>query len=180
MRDASKRLHFQIHLEYQIMKNIINRITAAAVLAIAGAGAIPAANATDVGLYGTGYYDLGSAINFRNNPPYQSGRYKSLGSDYYHSAEIGIEILKNHSAKKSGDLSFELWAMRYYKANTGIVLMTRGVKPLAANTNYYDVSRLGKAIFLDRRRFPELDLWEFTNDGWKFRDALSFPYRDHL
>ena len=124
---------------------------------------------------------LGSRITYYGGGgPNQSGRYASLGSDYYHKATIGSRWITNHSNSKSGDLSFELWAMRYYGATSGIVLMTRGLNPLYGGSYYSRVERSGHAVFLDRFRFPELDLWEFTRNGWKWRDALTFTKKDLL
>lgn len=162
------------------MKSIIHRMGTAAAVALAGFIAAPAANATRVTLNGAGEYELGTVERYYSPGPRQSGRYRTLGSDYYHSAGIGMERIKNSSARRSGDMSFEFWAMRYYDSTTGIVLMTKGVPSLPANTHYSDVWKTGKAVFIDRYRFPELNLWEFTTDGWKFRDYLKFPFKDDL
>ena len=154
--------------------------TALAILA-ATFGTVLDTRASDLTLDGSAFYQLGSRITYYGGGgPNQSGRYASLGSDYYHKATIGSRWITNHSNSKSGDLSFELWAMRYYGATSGIVLMTRGLNPLYGGSYYSRVERSGHAVFLDRFRFPELDLWEFTRNGWKWRDALTFTKKDLL
>ncbi len=162
------------------MKKIIHRITLAAALAFAGFLAIPDANATDLTLDGYGYYSLGSRVSYRSSGASQSGRYRNLGADYYHNAEIGMDAITSRSSNRSGDMSFELWAMRYYDSTSGIVLMTRGVGYLRGYYSYRNIYRSGQAVSLDSYRYPETNLWEFTVNGWKFRDALKFPYTEWL
>ena len=77
-------------------------------------------------------------------------------------------------------MSFEIWAMPYYGATKGIILMTRHLNPLYANNYYVSKERTGYAISLDAYRFPELNLWEFTRNGWKWRDALTFKRKGYL
>ena len=110
----------------------------------------------------------------------QSGRKPYLGGGYYHKAEIAMDYITNRSTRRSGDLSFELWAMPYYGATSGVVLMTKGADALGGGGSYTNASPEGYAVLLDRRRFPELNLWEFTRRGWKFRDALSFSRKADL
>ncbi len=157
------------------------KFTTAIAVLFATFGTVFESQATDLTLDGSAFYQLGRRITYYGGGgPNQSGRYGSLGSDYYHKATIGSRWITNHSNSRSGDLSFELWAMRYYGATNGIVLMTRGLNPLPGGSYYSRVERSGHAIFLDRFRFPELNLWEFTRNGWKWRDALTFTRKDLL
>ena len=77
-------------------------------------------------------------------------------------------------------MSFELWAMPYYGATSGTILMTKGVSSLWGGYNYADYISTGKAISLNRYRYPELNLFEYAYSGWKWRDALSFSYKNLL
>lgn len=157
------------------------KFTTVIAVLLATFGTVLETRAADLTLDGSAFYQLGKRINYYGGGgPNQSGRYGSLGSDYYHKANIGSRWITNHSNSGSGDLSFELWAMRYYGSNSGIVLMTRGLNPLPGGSYYSRVERSGHAIFLDRFRFPELDLWEFTRNGWKWRDAVTFTKKDLL
>lgn len=160
------------------MKTILHQLTAVALFA---AAALPVAKAADVTLDGYGFYSLARRLAYHPEPGLkQSGRKPYLGGGYYHKAEIGMDYITNRSTRRSGDLSFELWAMPYYGATSGVVLMTKGLDPLRGGRSYRDRSPEGFAVQLDRRRFPELSLWEFTRRGWKFRDALSFPRKTYL
>jgi hypothetical protein len=69
--------------------------------------------------------------------------------------------------------------MPFYGASKGIVLMTRGLDPLKPGATRTNKRCNGYAIYLDEFRFPEINIWEYTRKGWKFRDALSFK-RDNL
>ena len=152
-------------------------ITAAAVLA--AFSPVPPAKAADIRLEGTGSYDLSSKVRYYPTGRKQTGRYLNLGADYYHKATVRMEWIINNSRVKSGNLSFEFWGMPYYGADEGVVLMTRGLKPLSAGRVYKRSKLSGWAISLDEYRFPELNIWERTRKGWGFRDALSFT-RDNL
>ncbi len=160
------------------MKTILHKLAAISLFA---ASALPEVKAANVTLDGYGFYSLARRQVFHREPGLkQSGRKPYLGAGYYRKAEIGMDYITNRSSKRSGDLSFELWAMPYYGATSGVVLMTKGMKPLRGGGTYRDRSPKGFAVLLDRRRFPELSLWEFTRKGWKFRDALSFPRKTYL
>lgn len=160
------------------MKTILHQLTAIALFA---AAALPEAKATEVTLDGYGSYSLARRLVFRPEPGVkQSGRKPYLGGGYYHKAEIGMDYITNRTTRRSGDLSFELWAMPYYGATSGVVLMTKGLDSLGGGRSYTNGSAEGYAVLLDRRRFPELNLWEFTRKGWKFRDALSFSRKADL
>lgn len=162
------------------MKSLPKFVTAAAVSLFALSAIAPQAEAAKIRLEGSGYYDLGTRIYFYPKGKQQGGRYSNLGRGYYHKTVIGMDWITNYSKVKTGMLSFEFWAMPYYGATKGIVLLTRGVNPLKAGNYYRNLSRQGSGLFLDRYRFPEINIWERTRAGWKFRDALSFRSRDLL
>ncbi len=163
------------------MKSILTKLIAAAVVFSASGFVLPEAKAANLRLEGYGYYEVSNYVKYYAKPPKQGGRFnKFRGGDYYHKAEIGMDYLVNHSNSRSGDLSFEFWAMPFYGATKGIILMTQGLSPIRANRAYNNLTGKGYAIDLDRRRYPELNIWEFTRQGWKFRDALSFNYKAWL
>lgn len=157
------------------MTAIFKKLSLAAALAMTAATVAPEAKAANVTLDGYGQYFLGNTVKYYGGGVKQGGRYKNLGADYYTKATIKMDFITNRSNAGSGSLSFEFWAMPYKGATTGIILMTKGLDPLPGRKSYNYVSAKGYAINLDRRRFPELNLWEFTRNGWKFRDVLSFP-----
>ncbi len=162
------------------MKSIIQRLATTGLALFAMSAAIPEAQAANLTLDGYGSYSLGNNVDFYGSGAKQTGRYRNLGRDYYHTATIRMDFVTNHSNSRSGDLSFELWAMPYYGATSGIILMTRALDRLDAGDSNRDVSKKGKAVFLDARRFPELNLWEFTRNGWRFKDALTFKNKAYL
>ncbi len=163
------------------MKSIIHQFAAAAVAIISLATTSQSAKATNLTLDGSGYYDLDDTVNYYGGRgKKQSGSYKYLGRDYYHRAEIGMDLLSNNSKFRSGSLSFEFWAMDFFGADSGVVLMTNGLNSLKGRRGYEDLQTDGYAISLDEFRYPEISLWEFTRQGWKFRDALSFSSDDLL
>lgn len=156
------------------MKAIISKLIAPAVALVAAAALVQESHATNVTLDGYGYYALGTKVTYYGKAPAQSGRYKSLGSDYYHKVSYTMDYITNRSNKGSGSLSYEFWAMPFYGSTSGIILMTRGLQPMAAGLSVKSLTKSGLGVFLDTRRFPEMSLWEYTSKGWKFRDALSF------
>jgi len=70
--------------------------------------------------------------------------------------------------------------MPYYGADKGIVLMTIGSSPLSGTSSKKDFHVDGYAVSLDAYKYPELNIWEYTRNGWKFRDALSFTRKSLL
>ncbi|MES2924083.1 MAG: hypothetical protein V4819_21200 [Verrucomicrobiota bacterium] len=162
------------------MKSIIQQSIAVAAVFFTVAGSIPELQAADMRLNGSGYYKLGNREVFSTEGKEQSGRYKNLGRDYYHKVEYGIEVITNDSYSGSGTLSYEFWAMPYYGATSGIVLMTRKLGAFSRREVQEDVWKNGYAISLNRNRIPEQSLWEFTRNGWKFRDALTFTRKAYL
>ena len=162
------------------MKSTIHKLTTSAVALFAAAAAIPEAHAAKLTLDGTGYCTISGSEAYYPNGRLQSGRYTNLGADYYHTAVIGIKAITNHSSTRSGSMSFELWAMPYYGSTTGIVLMTKGLDTLKGGFHFSDVTVSRKAISLNARRFPELDLFEYTSNGWKWKDSLTFSTKTLL
>lgn len=162
------------------MKSLVLKFTTTAAAVLAFAAVSPFVNAAKVTLDGFGSYTLFKKVTYYNKPPVQSGRYNSLGSDYYHNISYSMDFITNRSNGRSGTLSFEYWAMQYYGSDTGIVLMTRSINPMAGGQSIKDLYRTGNAVYLDRKRFPELNLWEYTSNGWKYRDSLSFTNKVYL
>jgi len=162
---------------------MIKNLTAVAALALAAVTVAPEAKAANVTMDGYGEYFTNNspgAVKYYGKGVKQGGRYKNLGADYYHKAYITMDFITNRSNSGSGSLSFEFWAMPYKGATSGIILMTKGLDPLGRKQSYNGVTAKGYAISLDRSRFPETNLWEFTRNGWKFRDALTFPRKAYL
>lgn len=163
------------------MKSKIQQLTAAAVTLCTFAASAPKAEAADITLDGYGYYSRSNYERFYGNGgKTQSGRVRYLQSDYYRKTEIGIDFLTNRSNSKSGSLSFEFWALPYYGATRGIVLMSLGTSPLNGGTSKRNFHGDGFAVSLDASKYPELNIWEYTRNGWKFRDALSFTRKARL
>ncbi len=140
----------------------------------------PTARAAYVTLDGYGTYRLSNFERYSPRGAYQGGRYRNLGADYYRKSRIGIDAISNRSRFRSGSLSFELWALPFFGANSGTVLMTSNANRLNPRRSLTRVFRYGNAVSLDRWAFPELNLWEFTRRGWRFKDAVSFGRRDLL
>lgn len=161
------------------MKTIAS-IVAAAVMGYAGMFQSSTAVAADVTLEGFGYYELGNRTSYYRYGTAQRGRYSNLGAGYYRTSEIGMDEVANHSNSRSGSLSFELWALPYYGATSGTVLMTQQLSPLWGGYSHIDIASYGRALSLNRYRYPELNLYEFTRYGWQWRDALSFGYRTRM
>ncbi len=162
------------------MKSIIPRLTTAIIALFTAFVTIPEANATKLRLSGSGYYNLDSRESYFKGGRPQSGRYDNLGAGYYHNAEIGMQRVVNRSNYRSGSMSFELWAMPYYGATSGPVLMTYGLDPLKAGFQYSNASAFGKAVSLNKRKYPEFELYEYTNKGWVWRDLLKFSSKTLL
>lgn len=162
------------------MKSIIHQITAVAAVLFAVAVSAPVSEAASIRLKGSGYYLLGDYYVFSHGGKQQSGRYKNLGRDYYHNIEYGMDYISNNSGYKSGSLSYEFWALPYYGATSGIVLMTRNLSPLYGGERYVNLYKSGWGISLNLYRYPEQNIWEFTRSGWKFRDSLAFSKKTLL
>lgn len=161
------------------MKVITRNITAAAAAIITLIGASSQSQAVNLTLDGSGFYEFGNTVRHSTEGVSQSGRYSNLTGAYYRRAKIGMDWVTNNSRNRSGKLSFEFWGMPYYGATKGLVLMTRSMGALSGGHFYETVTRKGHAVFLNEYRFPEINLWEKTKNGWRFRDALSFK-QDNL
>lgn len=163
------------------MKSMIPKLTAALALACTFTTSIPDAKASDITLDGYGYYKTSlSERYYGHDGKKQTGRKLYLGSGYYRSTSIGMDYLTNRSGNKSGSLSFEFWAMPYYGATSGIVLMTIGTSPLSAGQSKKHFNVKGNSVLLESKRYPELNIWEYTKKGWLFRDALDFTRKSYL
>jgi hypothetical protein len=160
------------------MKTITRTLVAATAALVSLTGITPSAQAAKVTLDGDGFYRVFNPVVYRGGAK-QSGRYANFGADYYRDTSYSMRFINNRSGYRSGSLSFEFWAMPFYGASKGIVLMTRGLAPLDAGATRYDKRSNGYAIYLDEFRFPEINIWEYTRSGWSFRDALAFK-RDNL
>jgi hypothetical protein len=163
------------------MKSIIQQITSIAAVLFTVAVSAPESQAANIRLKGSGYYRLGSYYVFSHGGKEQSGRYSYLGTDYYHKIEYGMDYITNTSGYKSGSLSYEFWALPYYGATSGIVLMTRGLGPLSSGARYINLYKNGWGISLNLYRYPEQNIWEYMGGGsWKFRDSLAFSKKTLL
>ena len=136
-------------------------------------GTGPAARSSNVTIDGSGFTDLNSSVRYFGGEVKQSGRFTSLGINHYRKAEFGVKWISNRSPHRTGNLGIELWAMPYYGADQGVVLMSRAVEPLAGAAYYFREEWKGFAILLRQKRFPEINLWEHTRKGWKWPDKLS-------
>lgn len=160
------------------MKSIFPRFTTAAVALLAATLSIPEAQSADLALRGYGYYDLGPTESYFPGGTRQGGRYRNLGEDYYRSAEIEVDAVRNYSFNRSGKISFELWAMPYYGATSGTILMTNNLQRLKSRRIHRGVFAYGSAVSLDEPGYAELNLWEYTRRNWNFRDAIRFTEED--
>lgn len=156
------------------MKSFKSKLIPTAVAAVALIGGSLETKAARVTLDGSGFYNMRTQINYLGRGAGQSGRYRNLGADYYHVTTIGTRWITNRSRVSSGSMSFEFWGMPYYGANTGVVMMTRALKPMRGYQSFANLRAKGQAVFLNEYRYPELNLWEYTRAGWRWRDALTF------
>ncbi|MBK1814941.1 hypothetical protein JIN84_04900 [Luteolibacter yonseiensis] len=161
------------------MKSITHLLAAAIAVTTAFISA-PKAEATPVVLRGAGYYKIANKIKYYVNVPSQSGRFRHLGEGYYQKTTYGFDYIVNRGNKRSGDLSFEFWAMPYFGATSGEILMTRGRDPLKAGKSYRDADSTGQAVNIDERAFPEINLWEYNGRNWVNRDAFTFSRSTRL
>jgi hypothetical protein len=58
--------------------------------------------------------------------------------------------------------------------------MTHGLSPLRGGYSYRKLSVSGHALSLDEWRYPDINLWEYTRKGWKFKDSLTFTKKSYL
>ena len=162
------------------MKAHISSISFATVALSALFAIAPTAKAARITLDGYANYQLSNYERYYSRGRNQQGRYRNLGADYYRNSNTRIDAITNRSRNKSGSLSFEFWAMPFYGANSGTVLTTSGTGRISGFKSRNRVSKRGSAISLNRYAFPEINIWEYTRRGWRFRDAVSFSRRDLL
>lgn len=156
------------------------RMFAAAAAVFAISAPAPMAKAADITLDGPAFFSLAKKARYFSGGSSQGGRYENLGRGYYRRANLGIGAVDNYSPYESGDLSFEFWAMPFYGATKGVILMTTDIGWLEGDQSFVDLEMTGSAISLNRKRFPEMNIWEYTYDGWAFRDAFAFARRSRL
>lgn len=138
------------------------------------------AEASKIRFRGPANYELGTRITYRDGA-YQSGRYDSLGSGYYHSGNIGMRWIDNRSFVRSGPLSFEFWALPYVGASSGPILATSSAPRILGGSSLYDLQKHSPTLYIERRRFPDINIWEWrAASGWSFKDSFTFSYREDL
>jgi hypothetical protein len=91
-----------------------------------------------------------------------------------------MDFITNHSSNSSGSLSYEFWGIPYYGASQGVILMTSGLAPLRGGYSYEQLYVSGYALALDEWRYPDINLWELTRKGWRFKDSLTFTKKTFL
>lgn len=161
------------------MKNFVRRFLTTATCGLA-LSITPVGNAADLTIDGYGSYALSKRVDYFIKGKNQGGRYKNLGSDYYHRASYQMDFITNRSSNSSGSLSYEFWGMPYYGASQGVILMTSGLAPLRGGYSYNKLYVSGYALALDEWRYPDINLWEYTRKGWKFKDSLTFTKKTFL
>ena len=162
------------------MKSIIHRFTTAAIALLAVAASVPEARATLLSIDGSGSFKFTSKESYFSGGRAQTGRYRNLGAGYYHSAQYTVNRITNSSSYKSASMSFELWSMAYLGATSGPILMTYGLGPLKGGYHYSTPTAYGKAVSLNKYRFPEFDLFEYRDSKWRYRDTLVFTTKSLL
>jgi len=137
-------------------------------------GGFSVAKAADLELRGFGSVNESPFETYSRFGAAQDGRYRNLGAGFYRRTTIAVDGIRNYSSFGSGSLSFELWAMPYYGATSGSVLMTTNAGTVFGRATKLNVIRTGNKVAFDGFAFPELNLWEFTRSGWGFRDNIAF------
>ena len=137
-------------------------------------GGLSGAKAADLSLRGFGSVNESRYEGYSYYGATQSGRYRNLGEGYYRRTRISVDGIRNYSYGRSGSLSLELWAMPFYGASSGNVLMTNHAGSVYGRATKWGVARTGNKVSLDEIAFPELNLWEYTRYGWSFRDNILF------
>lgn len=156
------------------MKTAKVRFGIAFVAMVSMFGGISGAKAADLELRGYGSVSESPFETYSRFGAAQDGRYRNLGAGYYRRTTIGVDGIRNYSIPSSGSLSFELWAMPFYGASSGTVLMTTNAGTVFGRATKWNVIRTGNKMSFDGFAFPELNLWEFTRSGWGFRDNITF------
>jgi len=156
------------------MKTAKVRFGIAFVAMVSMFGGISVAKAADLELRGYGSVNESPYQSYLYYGAAQDGRYRNLGAGYYRRTTIAVDGIRNYSNFGSGSLSFELWAMPYYGASSGSVLMTTNAGTVFGLATKLNVIRTGNKVGYGGFAFPELNLWEYTRNGWGFRDNITF------
>jgi hypothetical protein len=156
------------------MKTVRIRCGVAFVAMVSMFGGISVAKGADLEMRGYGSVSESPYESYSSRGAAQSGRYRNLGSGYYRRTTIGVDAIQNYSSFRSGSISFELWAMPYYGATSGTVLMTTNAGDVSRFSTKRNVYRTGNKLSYDGYAFPELNIWEYTRSGWGFRDNITF------
>lgn len=159
------------------MKTANVRFGIAFVAVVSMFGGISGAQAADLELRGYGSVSESPYETYSRYGATQEGRYRNLGAGYYRRTTIGVDGIRNYSSTGSGSVSFELWAMPYYGATSGAVLMTTNAGTVNRLSTKWNVYRTGNKMSYDGYAFPELNIWESTRSGWGFRDNITFSSR---
>ena len=156
------------------MKTAKVRFGIALVAMVSMFGGSSVAKAADLALRGYGSVSESAYEGYSYSGAAQNGRYQNLGAGYYRRTTIGVDGIRNFSNSSSGSISFELWAMPYYGATSGTVLMTTNAGTVSRLSTKWNVYRTGNKLSYDGYAFPELNIWEYTSRGWRFRDNITF------
>lgn len=156
------------------MKTAKVRFGIALVAMVSMFGGISVAKAADLEMRGYGSVSESTYETYSAYGAAQGGRYRNLGAGYYRRTTIGVDGIRNYSSNRSGSISFELWAMPYYGATSGTVLMTTNAGDVYGYSTKWNVYRTGNKLAFDGYAFPELNIWEYTSRGWRFRDYIAF------
>lgn len=156
------------------MKTVKVRFGVAFVAMVSTFSGVSVVKAADLDMRGYGSVNESPYEAYSRYGASQSGRYRNLGTGYYRRTTIGVDAIRNYSGFRSGSISFELWAMPYYGATSGTVLMTTNAGDVSGFSTKRNVYRTGNKMSYDGYAFPELNIWEFTRSGWGFRDNITF------
>lgn len=156
------------------MKTAKIRFGIAFVAMVSMFGGISEVKAADLELRGLGSVSESPRQAYLRFGAAQDGRYRNLGAGFYRRTTIAVDGIRNYSGFSSGSLSFELWALPYYGATSGSVLMTTNAGTVFGRATRLNVIRTGNKVGYGGFAFPELNLWEFTRSGWGFRDNIAF------
>ena len=156
------------------MKTTKVRFGFAFVAMVSMIGGLSGVKAADLSLRGYGSVNESRYEGYSYYGAAQSGRYRNLGQGYYRRTTIRVDGIRNYSYGRSGSLSLELWAMPYYGASSGNVVMTTNAGFVYGRATRLGVARTGNKVSLDEIAFPELNLWEYTRYGWGYRDNILF------
>ncbi|MFK7849403.1 MAG: hypothetical protein AB8D78_00360 [Akkermansiaceae bacterium] len=156
------------------MKTLKIQIGIASLAVITMFGSSNVSKAADLDLRGWSSVKEGWYESYQYDGAWQGGRYRNLGEGYYRKTTVRVKRIQNYSRWRSGWTSFELWGMPYYGANSGTILMTTPTGRIWGWSSKWNVRRTGNKVALDDYAFPELNLWEYTRKGWRFRDNIPY------